>query len=347
MADAGEATGQRDRSPAYPIIPIGPALERLAQFEAHFKRSAARPEKIGDAWTIKAKAHADRIAAALRYFGLLEYQVSGGMRSVVISDLGRNYLRAQQEETKREIVATVALKPKQIAIFWNEWGADRPADAACLDELVLKKGFSEAGARDFLKVYDATIAYAKPPQDAKVMQHQVIEDEDEPKADPDLGIVKVLNTPTDRVPLVPGGKVKIMDGERIAFTEEGHPGQYLKLIASGEVDDGLLEALEDYVKRQRKRLQTWYSLVFAGDQAEQSVVHFASAMKSAWEAAGLPHGCEAYRNQGDNGVQTILLNPPAASLALQMPPYKPLLDSTVPPFDLKNVPGLKPMGIFK
>lgn len=49
-------------------------------------------------------------------------------------------------------------------------------------------------------------------------------------------------------------KVSVMEGERIVFTEEGQPNQYLKLIASGEVDDGLLEALEDFVKRQRKRL---------------------------------------------------------------------------------------------
>jgi len=54
--------------------------------------------------------------------------------------------------------------------------------------------------------------------------------------------------------IAPEGKVKIMDGERVAFTEEGQPGQYLKLVASGEVDDTMLEALEDYVKRQRKRL---------------------------------------------------------------------------------------------
>lgn len=46
-----------------------------------------------------------------------------------------------------------------------------------------------------------------------------------------------------------------MDGERIVFTEEGQPSQYLKLIASGDVDDYLLEALEDFVKRQRKRLK--------------------------------------------------------------------------------------------
>ena len=188
MADAADNTGQRDRSPAYPIIQLGTALERLSQFEAHFKRSPARPAKVGDAWNVKAKAHADRIAAALRYFGLLEYQGSGDARSIVVSELGRNYLRAQQEETKRKIISEVALKPKQIATFWNEWGADRPADPACLDQLVLKNGFSESGARDFLKVYDATIAFAKPAPDDKVMQHEVIEeDEEEPETKIEVG----------------------------------------------------------------------------------------------------------------------------------------------------------------
>jgi hypothetical protein len=161
MTETAENTGQRDRSPAYPIVPLETALQRLTEFDAHFKRSPAHPEKIGDAWGIKAKAYADRTAAALRYFGLLEYQGTGKNRQVVVSEPGRKFLRAQQEETKLEVVKAAALRPKQIAKFWNDWGADRPADAACLDDLVLKNGFSEAGAREFLKVYDATITYAK------------------------------------------------------------------------------------------------------------------------------------------------------------------------------------------
>src|SRR5687767_14382980 len=52
----------------------------------------------------------------------------------------------------------------------------------------------------------------------------------------------------------PGRKVKMTDGERVIFTEEGYPSQYLKLIASCEVDDVSLESLEDFVKRRRKRL---------------------------------------------------------------------------------------------
>lgn len=46
-----------------------------------------------------------------------------------------------------------------------------------------------------------------------------------------------------------------MEGERIVFAEETGQSQYLKLVAAGEMDDSLLEALEDFIKRQRRRLE--------------------------------------------------------------------------------------------
>lgn len=181
MTDTSKETAaQRDRSPAFPVVALEAALGKLTEFEAHYKRTPARPEKIGEAWDIKTKAYADRIAAALRYFGLLEYQGSGKDRSIVISENGRKYLRAQQDELKHEIAKAAALRPKQIAKHWNDWGADRPADAACLDTL-MDEGFSEGGARDFLKVYDATITYAKLSENDKSPDvGDDIEDESEP-----------------------------------------------------------------------------------------------------------------------------------------------------------------------
>jgi hypothetical protein len=161
MTDTNENVGPRDRSPAFPVVPLEAAIGKLTEFEAHFKRTAARPEKVGEAWNIKTKAYVDRIAAALRYFGLLEYQGTGKERGIIVSEEGRKYLRAHQDETKQEVIKAAALRPKQIAKFWSEWGRDRPADAACMDLLIQKHGFSDSGARDFLKVYDATIAYAK------------------------------------------------------------------------------------------------------------------------------------------------------------------------------------------
>jgi hypothetical protein len=45
-----------------------------------------------------------------------------------------------------------------------------------------------------------------------------------------------------------------MEGERVVFTEETNPQNYLKLIASSDVDESMLEALEDFVRRRKKRL---------------------------------------------------------------------------------------------
>jgi hypothetical protein len=254
MTEIAENTGQRDRSPAYPNITLKAALDRLTEFDTHFKRSPARAEKVGDAWGIKGKAYVDRTAAALRYFGFLEYQGSGKDRQIIVSDEGRKYLRAQQEETKREVVKAAALRPKQIAKFWSNWGTGRPADAACIDELVFKNSFSDKGAKEFLRIYDATISYAGLVESDKVdlKQGEISEEEDtgEDQITAEFRPKPPANSPSTS----PQGKVKLMDGERIVFTEESNPQSYLKLIASGDVDETMLEALEDYVKRQKKRL---------------------------------------------------------------------------------------------
>lgn len=178
------------------------------------------------------------------------YQGAGKDRQIVISEEGRKYLRAQQDETKREVVKAAALRPKQIATFWAKWGDNRPADAACLDELIFKNGFSDKGAQDFLKIYDATISYAGLSDSDKVdlnVGNSASEEEAETAGfTPD--------SPKPPSASFPQGKVKLMDGERIVFTEESTPQQYLKIIASGDVDETMLDALEDYVKRQKKRL---------------------------------------------------------------------------------------------
>jgi hypothetical protein len=186
MTDTNEISGQRDRSPAFPVVSLETAIGKLTEFEVHFKRTPARPEKVGEAWSIKTKAYVDRISAALRYFGLLEYQGAGKDRSIVVSEEGRKYLRAHQEETKQQVIKAAALRPKQLAKFWDEWGGDRPADAACMDDLIQNHGFSDSGARDFLKVYDATITYAKLSDSDKASVGPVDEIQDEQQETPPM-----------------------------------------------------------------------------------------------------------------------------------------------------------------
>lgn len=42
--------------------------------------------------------------------------------------------------------------------------------------------------------------------------------------------------------------------ERLVFAEERAPTHYLKVIVSGQIDETLLDALESFAKRQRKRI---------------------------------------------------------------------------------------------
>lgn len=157
----GTGKGGRERSPSFPFIPLKVAVDRLVVFEDHYKRGPALAEAVGSVWGMKVgSGNVAQTLSALKAFGLLETRRTASGTEVVISEDGRTYLRAQQENVRQDILQRIALRPKQIQSHWERWGTGRPKDAACLDELVLKEGFTPDGAAIFLRVYDATIAYA-------------------------------------------------------------------------------------------------------------------------------------------------------------------------------------------
>jgi len=161
MVDDSFEKGPKDRSPSYPFISLRTAIERLEALERIFGRHPAPASKIGLAWNMKEKSsQAFQTVAALKGYGLVEYEGSNEARVARISDRGRTYLRAQQDHIKREVLQLAALEPKIMRTFWEIWGADRPPDPVCLDDLVLKHRFTDTAAKTFLKVYDETIEYS-------------------------------------------------------------------------------------------------------------------------------------------------------------------------------------------
>jgi hypothetical protein len=151
----------KSRSPAFPFIPLEASVERLVQLERTFTRHPIPAAKSGLAWDMKeGSSQAFQTLAALKYFGLIEYQGSAESRQAIISERGRTYLRAQQDSIKRQVLKEAALMPKAISEHWEQWGAKRPPDPVCLDDLILKEGYTHNAAETFLKVYDETIAFA-------------------------------------------------------------------------------------------------------------------------------------------------------------------------------------------
>ena len=189
----------------------------------------AAADTIGAAWTMKpGTSQVAQTLSALKAFGLLEVQRGPSGAEIVISDDARTYLRAQQESIRQEVVQRIALKPKQIQVYWEKWGDDRPKDPACLDALVLKGGFSQDGAVTFLKVYDATIAFARLTIADKANAKPAGVDADAGEAKPENGVA----------PPPPPPAVQARIGDYIQWTSAGvdqlHPPGRVTWIA----DDG-------------------------------------------------------------------------------------------------------------
>lgn len=160
-ANQEHVAAKKDRSPSYPFISLKAAIERIVAFDEKFKRHPAPADKAGMAWGLKeTSSQAQQTLAALKSFGLVSYEGIGPKRSVKLTDDARDYLRAQQDSVKQKLLKKFAISPKPFATYWEEWRADRPIDAVCLDQLVLKGGYTQSAANTFLRVYDETMLFA-------------------------------------------------------------------------------------------------------------------------------------------------------------------------------------------
>ncbi|MDP8995851.1 MAG: hypothetical protein M3O03_02435 [Pseudomonadota bacterium] len=231
-APASKPKAPRERSPSYPAISLKAAIDRLERFEKTFGRHPAPLNKVGLAWGIKeGSSQAGSILAALKSFGLLDYAGAGSERVAQLSEQGRTYIRAQQDEIKKAVIKRAALKPKVMATFWPIWGADRPPDAVCLDQLVLKYDFNDNAAPIFLRIYDDTIAYAGLSNSDKVE----LPENEMPGEEEDGGLLDSSDDPPPPPP--PSGKkeIKIMAGERELTTGLLAKDASFRLIVTGKI----------------------------------------------------------------------------------------------------------------
>jgi hypothetical protein len=190
-------------------------------------------------WEYSAKSSGGfQTVSALKEYGLLQATSAGKVR---LTPEALAYFRDERESEHERLRGYFAHRPLLIQKLWidSKWQANPPSDPIARSHLKNEVGLSEQSARSFLAIYKENIAFAWDKTDSKP-----------PDPAPDKGKGGLKNDPPPPPPAI--NKVTVMEGERVAFTEEMRPGQYLKVIASGDVDEFLLDALDDFVKRQRK-----------------------------------------------------------------------------------------------
>jgi hypothetical protein len=158
---------RQGRSPAFPFIPLGKALEKA---EALRVAEGGRPKhfspraSIAGAWDMGEKTGPTKqTIAALGYYGLFEFQGASEDRSARLTETALNILLDKQPASPERdaLIQKVALVPAIHRELWMKWKAELPSDPTLQTFLVRDKGFSEDGAKDLIEEYKATLAFAK------------------------------------------------------------------------------------------------------------------------------------------------------------------------------------------
>src|SRR3954451_2391259 len=90
MEQQDQVTRKKERSPAFPFIPLRRAVERAQSLYENHRREPARLAAVAPSWGYSPKSSGLlQTVAALKQFNLVEDMGSGDDRKIVLTKLGQ------------------------------------------------------------------------------------------------------------------------------------------------------------------------------------------------------------------------------------------------------------------
>ena len=181
--DAKAETSKRFRSPHYPAIPLGKAIERAGQLHTKALHHSVGVSVLADAWEFGAKSSGLwATAAALLQFGLLTDEGSGDKRKFQLTEGAIRIIRDPNPESakRRSAIRAAAVSPKIFKELWDKFGLQ----ISTISDVVLKSWltvdrheaglapYSDAAADEVIRVYRATVAFAGLTESANLPEDQ-------------------------------------------------------------------------------------------------------------------------------------------------------------------------------
>jgi len=163
------------RSPNYPAIGLPEAIRSIKQIWDREKRTAVPNDVLGRAMGYTSVSGPVRTKiAALRKYGLLD-QMGGNFK---LSDLAMRILHSTPDSQElKDAINTAALRPEAFRELYQSH-ADA-SDDALKSHLLVRKNFSEAGAKQFIKAFRETLSIANPLETAYIPSEDEESAEDE------------------------------------------------------------------------------------------------------------------------------------------------------------------------
>lgn len=242
----------RMRSPNYPAIPLDRAIELVG--EIHRKSRAnviSREAAAQDMGYSGLTGHSIKLLGALAQFGLVERAGKGDLK---VTQMAVDILHGLDERVRSSAMHVAGAAPKLFQSIYERFPDGVPSENVIRSYLI-QQGYADVALTPAIKSFMETNRFLELAAASESHGDDESGDADSASSDENENRPQLpaLISASPAPPTQHGG-YQLMEGERVVFSEETGNEQYLKLVASGPLDDSLLEALEDYIRRQRKRL---------------------------------------------------------------------------------------------
>ncbi len=246
---------ERSRSPNYPAIPLDQAIDLVGKLHSKSRTNVIDRESAAmDMGYSGLTGRSLKILGALAQYDLVKASGKGSLR---VTPVAVDILHGITAEDRKAALRHAGTAPRLFKSIVDRFTDGVPSENVIRSYLI-QQGYADGALSPAIKAFLETNRFLE--NAGAYDSHGAIEADDsnafesgESEGAANLPAVIAAATPSSSPPAQHGG-YRIMEGERVVFSEETGADQYLKLVAAGPLDDSLLEALEDYIKRQRKRL---------------------------------------------------------------------------------------------
>ena len=151
----------KGRSPAYPAISLEKAIQRVRQLYARDKQYEIPVASLPELWGYASlNGPAGLTISALKKFGLINDEGAKDERRISVTDEAVHILNHPSSDARAEAIRDAALHPPIHREFWDEYGSSLPSDANMIWRLTRDRGFTETGAKEFLREWRETLEFA-------------------------------------------------------------------------------------------------------------------------------------------------------------------------------------------
>ncbi|MEW1834537.1 hypothetical protein [Microbacterium sp. NPDC079995] len=176
----------KGRSPAYPAVSLEKAVQRVRQLYKTERQYPIHVHALPEIWGYTAlNGPASLNLSALSKFGLVEVEGARDDRTARVTDLAVQILEHPSTDARDEAIREAAMLPPIHQEMWEEYGPRLPSDANLMWRLTRIRGFTETGAKEFIREWRETMQFAQLDELTPVGS---AEPEQEPDAETDVDI---------------------------------------------------------------------------------------------------------------------------------------------------------------